>query len=259
MKKITGEQISEILEIIRGVRPKLLPHFGGIEFQEKTNHRDLVTKYDVDIETYLKEKFSKIIPDVGFVGEETEGDRNQESFWLVDPIDGTGHFIRGIQHCSTMVSLIQREEVVFCVIYDFVNNHLYHAQRGKGSFKDGFPISVSKRSIKESIFGWEVSKSNSTGKSLWNYLENNFAYYNTLCAGMPFALVAEGKIDGLVFNDPHGNDYDFAAGSLLVSEAGGFVQNFNKDSYTYNNQDFIACNNEIGLEVFSRVEQILNH
>lgn len=256
MEKQILENKDKILEIIKKTRDITLPNFGGFVFNEKENPRDLVTEFDILVEKYLKENFKTIFPEVDFVGEETGGDRTQETFWLIDPIDGTGHFVRGIAHCSTMVSLINEGSVIFSVIYDFVNDDMYFALKGEGAFKNGKRISVSNRTMKQAILGWEIKKTTDKGNLIRNYLENNFGYYNSLCAGMPLALVAEGKLDGLVFYDPFGNDYDFAAGSLLVAEAGGFVENINSSGYDYKNLDFIAANRNIGKNLKKELEQI---
>jgi myo-inositol-1(or 4)-monophosphatase len=256
MKDLIEKNKKEVLNIIKNTRKITLPNFGNVTFSEKENPRDLVTKFDILVEKYLLENLRTIFPEVGFVGEETGGDRTQEKFWLVDPIDGTGHFIRGIAHCSTMVSLINEGSVIFSVIYDFVNNDMYYAIKGKGAYKNDQKISVSNRTEKQAVLGWEVKKQTNKGVKIRSYLEDNFGYYNSLCAGMPFALVAEGKIDGLVFFDPFGNDYDFAAGSLLVAEADGFVENIYNNGYDYTNRDFIASNKNIGENLKKDINQI---
>ena len=63
-----------------------------------------------------------------------------------------------------------------------------------------------------------------------------------MCAGHEFAMVASGKLEGRIMYDPYGFDYDFAPGSLLVSEAGGVVTNIGSDKYDYRNLNSIAAN-----------------
>src|SRR4029078_7839963 len=79
-----------------------------------------------------------------------------ERLWLVDPIDGTAHFIRGLPFCTTMLALIEDVTVTFSAIYDFVNDIMYYAERGRGSYQDGKRIRVSGRPLADSYIGWET-------------------------------------------------------------------------------------------------------
>src|SRR3989344_4151975 len=145
-----------ILPIVRRVRKILLPYYGKVESRDKQSGatEDLVTELDTQIEHFLKNEFVKIYPDIPFVGEEYGGNRDSERFWLVDPIDGTSYFVRGLPFCTTMVALIEKVEVVFSVIYDFVNDIMYSAEKGAGAFANGKPIHVSDRSLRQSRVAW---------------------------------------------------------------------------------------------------------
>jgi myo-inositol-1(or 4)-monophosphatase len=233
----------EIDELLRQVRDKLLPHYGNVAFEEKTKDtHDLVTKLDQETEIFLHEHLEKMYPDIVFVGEETGGDRSATKKWLCDPIDGTFHFIRGLPYCTTMLALIENGVVTMGFIYDFVNDVLYSAERGKGAFENGKPIHVSNRPMKHSMLSWENQKNTKENVSRCNRLRNASDSFKTLNAGHEFALVASGKIEGRITFDPYGKDYDFAPGTLLVEEAGGIVANLGSRKYDYTNLDFIAAN-----------------
>lgn len=244
-------ETEKVIEIIRSTRKLSLPHFGNVADKgyKTDNTADVVTQIDQDIEEYLKAELGKIMPDVGFVGEEFGGDRTSRKFWLVDPIDGTGHFIRGIPYCTTMLCLIESGQVTFSIIYDFVNDIVYHAKLGKGAYKNGEKISVSNRTLKRAYLACEINSKKEENREILSYVRSKANLVNHIVAGYEYVLVATGKIEGRITYDAFGKDYDFAMGSLLVSEAGGIVKNFKSDTYDYTNLNFIACNKNVYEEL----------
>jgi myo-inositol-1(or 4)-monophosphatase len=149
-----------------------------------------------------------------------------------------------------MLALIENGHVRFSVIYDFVNDILYHAELGNGAYKNGEKIAVSTRSLKKSYLSYEVDSQKEENKEIIATIESKATTIHHVCAGYEYALVAMGKIDGRIVYDGFGKDYDFAPGSLLVSEAGGVVKNFKSDSsYDYTNLNFFACNKSVYEEL----------
>ena len=235
------------LSLIRSTRAMSLPHWGNVEVARTKNGSatDVVTEIDLAIEEYLATEFARLDPGIGFVGEEHGGDRGKARHWLVDPIDGTAHYVRGIPFCTTMVALIEDGQVTFSAIYDFVNDVMYHALRGGGAFKNGEAIHVSDRPLASSYMCYESNLSK--GNSLKTYLafKERAQVVQTLNAGYEFSLIASGKIEGRICLDPYGKDYDFAPGSLLVAEAGGVVANIGSEKFYYSNLNFIATNKPV--------------
>lgn len=237
---------SSILEIIRSTRELSLPSWGSAPAEYKGgNPQDLVTELDRKIEVVLKEKFAEIEPDTHFVGEETGGKRDSDSFWLVDPIDGTSHYVRGLPFCTTMVTKVVNQEVVFSAIYDFVSDIMYHAELGKGAFADDTPISVSSRTAEESQIGYESKLGEPDTDDKYQQVRGKMRTLHLLCSGYEHAMVATGKIDGRVGYEPYGHDYDFAPGCLLIREAGGVVSTIGSENYDYQNTNYIAANKNV--------------
>jgi fructose-1,6-bisphosphatase/inositol monophosphatase family enzyme len=242
------ENIAEkILPIIRSTRSITLPLYGKVEViaQKDESPSNVVTKVDHDVEQYLKTEFSKIDPSIEFAGEEFGGSRDFKKLWLVDPVDGTMHFVRGIPFCTTMVALIEDGQVVFSAIYDFINDIMYHAEKGKGAFEDGKRINVSSRLVNQSVVSLETNQAKSANVEIRNKVQAKSLLVQTICSGYEFVLVATGKIEARICVDPFGKDYDFAPGSLLVSEAGGIVTNIGTTTYDYRNTNLIAGNKNI--------------
>lgn len=233
-----------VLPIVKEVREILLPGYGFASVvDEKSKHpADVVTDLDGKVEEFLKEKLAKIFPDIEFVGEESGGNRNAERFWLVDPIDGTGHYIRGLPFCTTMLALVEYDIVTFSVIYDFVSDNMYWAEKGQGAYMNDTKIYVSNRSLTQGYLCWET-KYLEKKENLEKFMElSKIGHFHSICAGWEFAMIASGKLDARICFDPWGKDYDFAPGSLLVAEAGGIVTNIGSSEYDYKNTDLIAGN-----------------
>lgn len=234
---------SDIESVVRSVRPMLLPHHGKIAFTNKSEYgHDTLTQLDIDVEEFLRKELALLFPDVAFVGEETGGDRSARRMWLCDPIDGTSHFVRGTLFCTTMLAYIEDGIVQMGVIYDFINDRMYHAERGQGAFCDDAPITVSQRNLKASWISWETHLLKPENLETHLALTKQTSFFKLACAGYEFTMVASGMLDGRICFDPWGKDYDFAAGSLLVEEAGGRVANIGSTTYDYRNTDFLAVN-----------------
>lgn len=232
----------QVLEIVRSVRPLLLPHWGNVEASAYKTERynSPVTELDTEAEVLLKKGLKTIDPGIAFVGEEGGGDRTAARHWLADPIDGTVAYIRGLPHCTTMLTLIEDGQQRFSVIYDFINDVLYYAEHGKGAYANKERIHVSTRSLPHATIGIETQDAD-----LQKRLTSEYGLFKTMTAGHEFVQVATGKIEGRICVKPYGEDYDFAPGTLLVAEAGGLVANIGTNTYDYKNLDFIAANHPV--------------
>jgi len=248
--------IQDVLRIIKETRAISLPKFGNvvIEKYKSAAAKDAVTAVDTEIELFLKNKLAILLPEISFVGEEYGGDRTDEMFWLVDPVDATGHYIRGIPFCTTMVALIDKGQVVFGAIYDFVNDDMYHAELDNGSYMNEQKISVNNTPLDKAYLTCEINSKKEENKKLVADIRESANILHTLSAGYEFVLVATGKIEGRIVYDGFGKDYDFAAGSLLVSEAGGVVQNIGSNTYDYTNLNFIAANPKVHSALCESIE-----
>jgi myo-inositol-1(or 4)-monophosphatase len=241
----------KILPIMRRVRPLVLPHWGTAQtiHQKDDSAVNVVTQLDLDVEEMVSAALAKMYPDIEFVGEERGGNREADSFWLMDPIDGTGLFIRGLPGCTSMLALIRDGVVVFSAVYDFVNDFMYWAERGKGAFCDKERLRVSDRPLGRAYLGWETHLDKKENEQAFHALRKMGILFKSVNAGWELAMVAAGRLDARISFDPFGKDYDFAPGSLLVSEAGGVVANIGSKDYDYRNTSFIAANPVIYKEL----------
>lgn len=242
---------ADVRDLVRQTRAFSRPQYGAAEVvrNKGTHAHDVVTKVDHDIEGFLKERLSVLAPEVAFYGEESGGDKDARSFWLCDPVDGTGLYVRGLPFCTTMLAHIEDGQVVFGAIYDFVNDVLYHAEKGKGAFADASPISVSDRGLRDSYVAYETHQEKPENMQRYTALREQTALVKFMCSGYEYVQVARGALDARVTFDPWGKIYDFAPGALLVAEAGGVIANIGTRTYDYRNLDFIAANRRVFEEL----------
>lgn len=204
-----------------------------------------MTELDRKTEKFLSVKLAAVSSAIGFRGEEFGVQSEGDATWLVDPIDGTHHFVRGLPFCTTMVALIDKGQVVLSVIYDFVNDKTYWAIRGQGAYCNDSPISVSNRPLSKSLISFETHLEKAENYQKYLAVRQKTNIIATINCGFEFAMIASGKLDGRIALDPYGMDWDFAAGSLLVSEAGGVSTNIGSNMYDYRNHDYLIVNREV--------------
>ncbi len=200
----------------------IIRDFGEIENLQvsKKGPKDFVTKTDKRVEKILIEELSKSKKNYSFITEETGKilNKNEDIFWLIDPIDGTINFLHGIPHFAISVALQINDEIVIGLIFDPIKNEIFFAEKNNGSYINNNRIRVSKKSnLDECLFA-----SNNDGvKSIYPRLNTR----NTGCAALDLAYVGCGRFDGYFHNNI--NIWDIAAGKIIIEEAGGKVNDVN--------------------------------
>ncbi len=113
---------------------------------------NIVTSADQQIEGQLKQQLLTILPEAGFLGEEGDDIAGSEYCFVVDPIDGTSNFARGIQTSAISVGLLKNGEPYLGVVYNPFTGELYSAEKGCGAFQNGKPIHVSSRDFAHGLY-----------------------------------------------------------------------------------------------------------
>lgn len=211
-----------------------------VENRERAGHikvkgpADYVTQVDTDIQNFLFRELRRLAPEIQFLGEE-EGlhEMTGDTYWILDPIDGTTNLIHDYQHSVVSLGLYDKGEITMGVIYDPFREDVYYAQKGKGSFLNGNPIHVSEAetlgetiiSIGTSPYDRELTKANF--QRFQRVFEKSQDIRRSGSAALDLAYVACGRTGG--FFETLLSPWDFAAGMLLVTEAGGRVTNYTGD------------------------------
>ena len=136
-------------EAVRRLRTKLMQHYGAVTNSVKPDNT-VVTELDGWAETEIKKSLKSFDSTIGFLGEEHGAEGDTEVRWLIDPIDGTEQFIRGIPFCGTMLCLVEGKDLLVSVIYNFVTNELYWAVKGNGAWLEDKRLHISSRTLDRS-------------------------------------------------------------------------------------------------------------
>ena len=190
--------------------------------------RELVTELDVFVQNYIKERFTREIGSVEIVSEEMRGALNSgDSYWSIDPIDGTHNFIAGLPYYGISAAYIEKGEVLLGVIALPDNNTLYHAIKSHGAFENEKKLVVSDvGELSKSIVAYD-NQFHLSGKMIKNYISLTDACFTTRihgCSVIDLSYVAKGLLSARVYNST--KLCDIAAGIILVKESGGIVTDF---------------------------------
>ncbi len=216
----------------------IIRDFGEIENLQvsKKGPRDFVTKTDKRVEEILISELKKSKKNYSFITEESGVliNNGSDSFWIIDPIDGTTNFLHGIPHFAISIALQINNEIVSGLIFDPIKNEIFYADKSSGSFMNNGRARVSKKSnIDDCLFGTD----NDGIKSVYPKLNLR----NSGCAALDLAYVGCGRLDGYFHNKI--NLWDIAAGKIIVEEAGGKVNNLS--DFELNKIDVRAGNPDI--------------
>ena len=223
---------------------------GGPDYHTSSN---VVTEVDLLVEQYLRSHLPTFGGQLGFVCEEAENDIvSVKSFWLIDGIDGTSHYARGLPFCTIMIALIVNDEVKASLIHNIAEGATYWAIKAKGAFMEESSISVSRRHLNNALISYDSTQHDQESRSYYSAVQNiTKGLFCTLSSGYEYCMIASGKLEARICFKPFGKIWDYAPGALLVEEAGGVVGHLplsrNKATNTYNpyNYDFIASNREV--------------
>ncbi len=213
---------------------------------------DFVTEVDRAAEGAIIEILLAAYPGHGILAEESgraHGAKDSEFVWIIDPLDGTTNFIHGLPIYAVSIALVHRGIVQQAVVYDPTRNDLFTASRGRGAFCNDRRLRVSKRvRMSDALVGTGFPFRK--GDNFKRYLQM-FEAVMPACAGLrrpgaaalDLCYVAAGHYDG--FFETGLNPWDVAAGSLLVTEAGGLIGNFTGEADYLYQREVIAGNPKI--------------
>lgn len=188
---------------------------------------NVVTETDLLVERAVKEILAREYPDHALLGEETAGSGGEGAWiWLIDPLDGTRNYSRGLPHFCFNLALCRADQPVVAVTYDPIRDERFHAVRGGGAFLNGRPVRVSAAaSVAESVLGTDLGYEDARGKRLLELLTDLFPEMDSLrvagSAALGLAYAAAGRLDLYVHHFLY--PWDIGPGILLVQEAGGTV------------------------------------
>ena len=244
---LLSAEINVLEKICDKVSKVIIRDFGEVEKLQvsRKGPGDFVTKTDKKVEKIIIEELEKARPKYGFIAEESGERKNESEFnWVIDPIDGTSNFMHGIPHFAISIALEKNGEVISGIVCDPIKNETFYAEKGRGAYLNNRRIRVSSRKSLDEVIGLygcppmikidgnkffdQIKKASSQIHKLRNYGS----------AALDFAYVAAGRADFAWYD--HLNYWDYAAGKIILLEAGGTITDFAGKSFIKQKEIFIS-------------------
>lgn len=226
-----------MIDAVRKAARGLTRDFGEVaELQvSKKGAGDYVSAADIKAEQVLFEELMRVRPGYGFIGEERgliEGSDKTHT-WIVDPLDGTTNFLHAIPHFAVTAALERDGVIVAGVTYNPISNEMFWAEKGKGAYLNDKRLRVAaRRNLDETVLATGIPFIGKPGhavflKELHQVAQRVSGVRRFGSAALDLAYVAAGRFDG--YWERGLQNWDMAAGTLLVTEAGGKVTDADGD------------------------------
>lgn len=220
--------------------------------ESKAGDKNYFTEYDVAVQKFLYAELERLLPSAGFIGE--EGDNHHTELldggicWIVDPIDGTNNFISGYNHSAVSVALSDRGELTAGYVYNPYSGEFFSAVKGGGAALNGRRIRVSERGLGDGMVGFGTSPyKRQLADRTFRILSEIYPLSRDLrrsgSAALDICCVACGRLD--VFFEGQLSPWDYAAGSVILTEAGGVIKDFKGRKLPLDRPSTAFCANKL--------------
>ena len=220
--------------------------------------KDLVTKYDLAVENYLKKEFSKYFKEFNLIAEESDNSLVEfGNSIIIDPIDGTTNFVNGVS-----VGVYKDKKPYIGVVYNPILDELYFAKHKKGAFLNGKKIKVSlqndlQKSLLATGFPYSSGENTKDLKDVIKKIENILPECQDLrrlgSASIDLCMVAKGVYEG--YYEMNLKPWDVSAGVIILSEAGGRITNIRGTTFDmFKDKYIVASNGKIHDKLLSKLD-----
>ncbi len=217
---------------------------------EAKGENDFVTRIDKEAEQAIIQKIQQSYPEHSFVGEEGGVVQGDDTFkWIIDPLDGTTNFIKGIPHFSVSIALMVKGRIDQAVVFDPIRGELFTASKGAGAQLNGFRIRTgTAKELRGTILATGFPfKQKDTAADFMQSFNTIFSQCGDVrrcgSAALDLAYVAAGRYDG--YWERGIKPWDIAAGELLVRESGGLVTDFSGGNDPMHKSEIVAGNPKV--------------
>jgi len=246
--------MEKMIPVVTSVGDEVMRHYRTDFKITQKNPGSFYSEVDLLSQKMLQEKLQEIIPGSGYIAEELEVYDKKDFTWVIDPIDGTRNFVRGMPYFGISVALLKYDEIIAAVVYMPAMSDMISAQKGMGLWVNGQRFSTDfTRYQQEGVM--IVSGSIKQGKrelalgikQVLKDLEHGIRFRACGAAAVDLAYAAIGVYDAVLFENLKW--WDVAAGILLVTEAGGHVSDYQNRSIDESFKTLIAGNKAICIQI----------
>ena len=255
-EKIT-KQVIEISKRAGQIIKNEVSGFSESDVEYKGSH-DLVSYVDKKSETFLVNELKKVVPDAGFIAEESPELKKAERYnWIIDPLDGTTNFVHKIPVFSVSIALAEYEKPVVGVIFEIKLNECFYAWKDSPAYLNGKEIQVSDTDIlDQSLIAtgfpyYDYSRLDAYLVLFKELMQSSRGVRRLGSAAVDLAYVACGRFE--LFYEYGLNPWDVAAGALIVERAGGKITTFNDDDNFIFGKEIVASNAKVHDEFMTKV------
>ena len=221
--------LQQVVDIVKEASALMVAE--PLSVTQKDGLANLVTSSDLAVQHFLTERLAALLPGCGFLCEEEDfRDLEEEYVWIIDPIDGTANYARGIADCCISVALARRGALQLGVVYSPGRGELYTAELGRGACCNGKPIHVSDRPLADGLFCTAMSTYRKEyARTCSDIIYDIYMQSNDLrrwgSAAVELCRLAAGAIE--LYFEMRLQPWDYAAAMLILHEAGGRIAGWN--------------------------------
>lgn len=230
--------------------------FGKIlQIEKKADGKGIVTDVDkkseeIIIKVLQKSSYPILAEEGGLVG------KKSNTYWVVDPLDGTSNFSQGLPFFGITIALLRNNQVEIGVTFNPITSDCFYTQRGKGAYQNGKPIKVSSLSANLIFLSFGYTQEGRTRfvKAAEILLKNGYFIRKFGSSAIELCYLAKGTADAFICS---GDElWDYAAGIILVEEAGGKVTDWKGNLWNNTNSFILATNGVIHEALLKQISDL---
>ena len=267
MKLNYEKHILELLNIAIDSGREILKIYDNEIIINSKEDKSPITQADINSNNLIVNRLKKLEPNIPILSEESlvswENRKDWNTYWLIDPLDGTKEFINRNGEFTVNISLIENNHPIFGIIYSPAKSILYYALKNNGCYKlkTNSNLSTLKDFIKININKGKNSTTKVIGsrshasKDFRHWVENKFSNFELITIGssLKFCILAEGKADIYPRLGPT-SEWDIAAGHIILEEAGGKLKTIDNKDILYNTKEDILNPHFIAYGKLSKLD-----
>jgi len=226
---------------------------------ERKHAHDYVSYVDKQSETLIVSALRQLLPEAGFITEEGSASHTNEDYcWVIDPLDGTTNFIHSYAPYAVSIGLLRGTDILLGVVYEICADECFYAWQGGGAYMNGTPLHVSGSPLSDALLclqlPYDADAYSPIARSLIQQFYGRAASIRMIgSAAMALCYVAAGRLDA--YAEKFIGQWDYMAGALIVSEAGGTVTDYDGSTHFTQGNSIVATNGLVHADLLQGINK----